>query len=405
MKRSGWKAASILLAGITLVCWCASSVFSGPAARSSAPSSAHPQSAPPEATPGSESNPAPWPVFRGTPAQKAVVDTVLPAKLETIWSVPLGDGVEATPVHDGQTIFIGTLDNKFLAINLKDGKPVWTQKTGPIKAPACIVGDLVVVGDADGKICAFAKKDGALKWSHDSMAEITGGPNTDGEVILQGTHDNTLFCFEKSGAIRWKFPMEGPFYGTPAIAGGKTFAAGCDSTLHIIDIKTGKETGSVMLNGQTGASAGLDGELLFVGTMSKEIQAIRLKEPKADWTYSATTRPGEFRASPAISQGIVVAGSRDKRVHAVEAATGKFLWSHLTGAWVDGSTVIAADKAIVPSLDGNLYILDLKKGTLIQKVVLDGPLAGSPAMAANRILIASDRRDDKGGTLFCLGMK
>lgn len=347
----------------------------------------------------------PWPMFRGTPEQKGSVATKLPDKLETLWSIPIGDGVEATPVHDGQLVFIGSLDNKFQAFNLKDGKPVWSQKTGPIKAPACVVGDLVVVGDSDGKISAFNKKDGTLKWSHDSMAEITGGANTDGESILQGTHDNTLICFELNGTIRWKFTLEGPFYGTPAIAGGKTFAAGCDSTLHVIDIKTGKESGSVMLNGQTGASACLDGGLLFLGTMSKEVQAIELKTPKADWSYTPENRPNEFRASPAVSQGIVVAGSRDKRVHAMEAKTGKFLWSFLTGGWVDGSPVIADEKVIVTSLDSNLYILDLKKGTLLQKVSLDGPLAGSPAMAGNRILIASDRRDDKGGTLFCLGAK
>jgi len=348
---------------------------------------------------------APWPVFRGTPDQKAATKAQLPEKLEVLWSLPLGDGVEATPIHDGKTAYIGTMDGKFLAVDIASGKPVWTQKTGPIKATACLVGDLVVVGDADGKVTAFSKKDGTPVWNHDTMAEITGGPNTDGESILQGTHDNSLICFDLKGKIRWKFALEGPFYGTPAIADGKTFAAGCDSTLHIIDIKSGKEIGSVMLNGQTGASAGLEGNLLYVGTMSKEVQAIQLNQPKAEWSYSPEVRPSEFRASPAIASGIVVVGARDKRIHALEAATGKPLWSFLTGGWVDGSPVIASEKVISPSLDGTLYILDLKKGTLLQKIPLDGPLAGSPTLLGSKVLVASDRRDDRGGTLFCLGSK
>lgn len=347
----------------------------------------------------------PWPVFRGSPGQTASVGTKIPDKLAVLWSFPAGDGVEATPVHDGKTAYIGTMDGKFHAVNLADGKALWTAKTGPIKAAACIVGDMVVVGDSDGKVIAFDKAKGTQKWTFDTMGEITGGANTDGQCILQGTHDNSLYCLDLNGKERWKFPMEGPFYGTPAIANGKTFAAGCDSTLHIIDIQTGKESASVTLNGQTGASASILGDRLYVGTMSKEVQAILVKDAKADWTYSPDVRPAEFRSSAATTQSTIVIGARDKRVHALDAKTGKPLWSYLTGGWIDGSPVVVSEKVLAPSLDGSLYVLGLDKGNLIQKVTLDGPLAGSVALAGEKVLVASDRRDDKGGTLFLLGAK
>ncbi len=346
-----------------------------------------------------------WPIFRGTPAQTAASTTSIADKLDVLWSFYAGDGVEATPVHDGKTVFLGTLDGKFHAVNLADGKLVWTVKTGPIRAAACILADLVVVGDADGKVVAFEKAKGAIKWTLDTMGEISGGANTDGTSILLGTHDNSLYCLDPLGKVRWKFPMEGPFYGTPAIAHGKTFAAGCDSTLHIIDIESGKEVASVALNGQTGASASILGDKLYVGTMSKEVQAIQIKQAKADWTFSPEVRPAEFRASASVTQELVIIGARDKRVHALDAVTGKPRWSFLTGGWVDGSPVIAAKKVIAPSLDGNLYVLGLEKGELLQKVVLDGPIAGSVGLAGNRVLVASDRKDEKGGTLFLLGEK
>ena len=346
-----------------------------------------------------------WPIFRGTPAQTGASTTNIADKLEVLWSFYAGDGVEATPVHDGKTAYLGTLDGKFHAVNLTDGKALWTVKTGPIRAAACIVADLVVVGDTDGKIVAFDKAKGTIKWTLDTMGEISGGANTDGTSILQGTHDNSLYCLDLLGKVRWKFPMEGPFYGTPAIAGGKTFAAGCDSTLHIIEIETGKEVASVALNGQTGASASILGDKLYVGTMSKEVQAIQIKQAKADWAFSPNVRPAEFRSSAVATPDMVIIGARDKRVHALDAATGKPRWSYLTGGWVDGSPVVASKKVIAPSLDGNLYVLGLEKGELLQKVVLDGPIAGSVALAGNRVLVASDRKDDKGGTLFLLGGK
>ena len=39
----------------------------------------------------------------------------------------------------------------------------------------------------------------------------------------------------------WKFKTAGPVNGSPAVAGGRTFVAGCDSTLHVLDMANGKE--------------------------------------------------------------------------------------------------------------------------------------------------------------------
>jgi len=54
----------------------------------------------------------------------------------------------------------------------------------------------------------------------------------------------------------------------------------------------------------------------------------------------------------------------------------------------------------VGSLDGSLYVLDLKTGRQVQKIDLDGPVTGSPAVAAGRLLVGTQK-----GTLYCLGEK
>src|ERR1700719_2460394 len=56
----------------------------------------------------------------------------------------------------------------------------------------------------------------------------------------------------KEGKEQWKFRVAGgPVMATPAVAGDRTFVAGCDSNLHVIDINTGKETTTVDIGGQT----------------------------------------------------------------------------------------------------------------------------------------------------------
>jgi outer membrane protein assembly factor BamB len=51
-------------------------------------------------------------------------------------------------------------------------------------------------------------------------------------------------------------------------------------------------------------------------------------------------------------------------------------------------------------MDGKLYVLDLATGRQLQKVDLDAPVVGSPAVAGGRLLIGTTK-----GTLYCLGAK
>ena len=53
----------------------------------------------------------------------------------------------------------------------------------------------------------------------------------------------------------WKFKTAGPVNGSPAVVGDRTFVAGCDSSLHVIDLKKGAELTSVDLGGQAAATA------------------------------------------------------------------------------------------------------------------------------------------------------
>ena len=74
------------------------------------------------------------------------------------------------------------------------------------------------------------------------------------------------------------------------MAGDRTFVAGCDSTLHVLDVDNGKELGSVDLGGQAGATAAVAGDQLYVGTMSNQVLAIDWKKAEIVWTFEAARR-------------------------------------------------------------------------------------------------------------------
>jgi len=345
----------------------------------------------------------PWPVFRGDARQTGDLAGTLPDKLELLWKYQAKDSIEGAPVVANGVVFFGSLDENLYAVTLDTGSERWKYKAGPIKASPATDGSAVYVGDQDGVFhCVDAAK-GTKRWTFDTEeGEITAGANFAGDSVLFGSYGGeSLYCLNKAdGKRRWKFKAQGPINGSPAVVDGRTFVAGCDSALHILDVAKGKELASVDLGGQSGASAAVGGDRLYVGTMSNQFQAIDWKKASIAWTFQASERAQPFYSSAAVTDKLVVVGSRDRRVWALDRNTGKEAWSVLTRDRVDGSPVVVGRRVYVGSGDRKLYVLDLAGGKEVQRIALDGPITGSPAVAAGRLLIGTQK-----GTLYCLGAR
>ena len=347
-----------------------------------------------------------WPTFRGNPLQTGVAESVLPVaesvlpdKLAIRWKFKAKDSVEGSAAIVNGTVFLGSMDGNLYALDLASGQKKWAYKAGPIKGGPSVHGDHVFVGDADGIFHCVDAATGNKRWTFDAGAEVTSGGNFAGETVLFGSYDENLHCLSKEGKELWKVNVPGgPVLASPVVASGRTFCSGCDSTLHIIDTKTGKEQGAVQLDGQTGASAAVVGDDLYIGTMSNQMLAIDLKKQAIKWKYEAEENPQPFFSSPAVTAVVVVVGCRDKRVHAFNRLTGKHAWEYATKGKVDSSPVIARNRVYVGSSDGNLYVLDLAKGTVVQKIDLGGPITASAAVADNCLVIGT-----QNGVVYCLG--
>jgi outer membrane protein assembly factor BamB len=347
---------------------------------------------------------ADWPVFRGDAAQTGVAGEPLPDKLAIRWQVKTGGGnsaiVEGTAAIAGGVAFVGAFDDHLHALDLATGHEKWKLKTGSIKAPVGVRGGAVFAGTVDGVLYCVDAASGKEKWKFNTESEVSSGVNFTTDLVLFGTTDETLHAVTLAdGKHRWKFQVTGgPVLGTPAVAGGKTFAAGCDSTLHVIDAATGKELSSVPLDGQVGAGAAVRGDRLIVGTMTNDVVAVDLGKPVVAWTFQPEKRAQPFAGSAALTEKLVVVGSRDKRVYALDRATGKEVWNFTTDGKVDSSPVVAGTRVYVGSHDGNLYVLDLAGGNEVQRLKLDGPISASPAVSGGFLVIGTER-----GTVYGLG--
>jgi outer membrane protein assembly factor BamB len=343
-----------------------------------------------------------WPLFRSNSLQTGVATSSLPEALAVRWKFETKEAVEGTAAIVGDTVYVGSFDGNLYALELSTGRKKRAYRAGPIKAPVSVHDGAVFVGDADGTFHCVDAATGQKRWIFKTDSEIASGANFTADAVLFGSGDEHLYCLDlKSGKQRWKYNVAGgPVLGTPVVTGERTFAAGCDSTLHVLDLAQGKELASVELGGQVAASAAVSGEVLHVGTMANQFLAVDWKKGQVLWRFEAARRSQAFFASAAVTDKLVVAGSRDKRVYGLDRKTGQEIWSFLTDGRVDSSPVVAGNRVCVGSQDGCLYLLDLTTGRAVQKINLDGPVSASPAVGGRCLVIGTQK-----GTVYCLGAK
>ncbi|MBM3777518.1 MAG: hypothetical protein FJW23_04660 [Acidimicrobiia bacterium] len=356
--------------------------------------------------PGQESpseGPGPdrWPQFRGGPSLTGVATSRVPDTLKVIWSHEAGDAIlSSAAIADGR-VYVGVGSGHLLALNLSDGKEAWKYATEePVGESSPAVADgLVFLGDLSGVLHAVRTSDGSRVWTFATGGEIKASPIVVGDRVLIGSYDATVYCLSvKDGSLIWKVETDNYVHATPAVANGLLYLTGCDEVFHAIRVSDGRQMYTIPFGANTGSSPAMAGSRAYFGTFSNEVIALDVESREIVWRYEHPDRHFPFYSSAAVGRGLVVAGGRDKMVHAIDAATGKARWTYMTRGRVDSSPVIAGNRVYVGSADGRFYVLGLDDGKVLWEFNTGAGLSASPAVAAGRIVIGSE-----DGRIICFG--
>ncbi len=102
--------------------------------------------------------------------------------------------VAASPVIDGQTVFVTAALRKMKALSLKTGETLWEQSVGGTQTPL-VSGNTIFLISSENKITAVNKKTGAVLWENDLPAEEKHfwiGPLLSGQTLIAARSDGFL---------------------------------------------------------------------------------------------------------------------------------------------------------------------------------------------------------------------
>ena len=259
-----------------------------------------------------------------------------------------------------------------------------------------------------------------VRWKLKTGGPILSSPVVSGNSVYVGSTDGNLYAVnDAAGTVRWRFATHGDVNSSPAVSGGILYAESLDGNLYAVDTATGKQRWSFATRGErrvTGrgilyalpqgetfpdpwdlflsSPVVIDGLVVF-GSGDDNVYALDAQTGTLKWKF---TTGDVVHASPAVADGVVYVGSADTWFYALGESDGKMLWKFKTGddaqarlmCGIPGSATVADGAVYFGCRDANVYALDAKTGVIRWRLPEDGSwVVSSPAVVDNTVYITT----------------
>jgi outer membrane protein assembly factor BamB len=321
-----------------------------------------------------------------------IVIALLPLTLVSCvpWGTQAGGGWSGTAFHDGN-IYAGTSNGRVVAINSSTQSLEWfytvampsggascgqSSVSAPIYATPIVDGDLVYIGTYSGEVYALSRADGESIWIYPPKGEgyigaVVGSPVIANGIIYTSSSDGKVYALNTTnGKPMWEtdHPLADKLWTSPTVMGDTLYVSTLDGDIYALSAETGE-----LLDWSFESEAGFasspviceDTDTMFLGSFDRHLYAVKIGSNVSEWRFPEKPAGNWFWTSPVIDEGIVYAGCLDGKLYAIEADTGREIWSYLTEdqngkpSPIVSSPVLMDNLLIVVNESGTLHVFDL----------------------------------------------
>ncbi|MEQ9468358.1 MAG: PQQ-binding-like beta-propeller repeat protein [Ekhidna sp.] len=240
-----------------------------------------------------------------------------------IWKFKTDGMVHSSPSASDNTIFFGSYDGYFYALNL-DGSLKWKFKTigetyfpnGEIQYHAVIKDSTVYFTSRDYNVYALDVKTGAGRWVYHEIGSWSMVPVVAGNQLIFGTSDTHKIksLSAGSGRLKWEVDVRLNVYGGISIVDSMAYAGVADGRLLKININSGE----VLSQFQTTRSIQNEDEFFTEEGQLKVKDLVDKYDGDIYKIYDAFFELGSILSTPWVDDELVYFGDMDGVVHAVK---------------------------------------------------------------------------------------
>ena len=273
------------------------------------------------------------------------------------WTFDTDDWVDASALvgSDG-TVYFGSWDGTFYALNGETGQVKWTLETEAFIVSSAAQGPdgTLYFGAGDSLLRAVDPDTGMEKWTFPAADWIYASPvvGADGRIYF-GSWDDSMYALEPDGSLVWTVTTGGDIVQAAALAADGTIVFGSrDRFVYALNpdgsLRWARQTGSGV---EASPVIGADGSV-SIGSTDGVFYRFTLD---GDELWSTTIGAEIYSTAALRDDGSVVFGASDFSLHAL-SETGVELWSLETGDWIDGAPAIDdSGRIYVGGYDKRLY--------------------------------------------------
>ncbi len=392
-----------------------------------------------------------WPQWRGpmrdghVPAGAPAL-AALPKELKPVWKIPVGSGFSAPIVAGNTLVYLDENGRRELAhaLDAATGRELWQVEyaerfqdewgAGP-RATPLLDGDRLYVQSCNGEFRCLKIADGKTIWQtsfeKDFGVKFLGSKANEGTATRRGnngsgvidghriilpvgsTQGASLVCFDKlTGRVLWKSGDDEAAYSslmTATLAGSRQLVAFTADALLGADLETGKILWRVPLKTNAkrhAASPVIFGDQVVVNSHTIGLLCFKITKDSSRFKAAPAWANQDLKinlATPVLVEGYLYCQGANKDYVCVEAPSGRLKWTQPgfgTGTKDYASTIAAGKHLLVLTETGDLILLaaNPERYTELGRLQVCGNTWSHPAYAGGKLFV----RD--GHALQCIDL-
>jgi len=210
---------------------------------------------------------------------------------------------------------------------------------------------------------AAASRLATARWTFPTGGEVWGSPSLSDGVLYIGSEDGFLYALDaKTGGLKWRFQAAKGVRSRPAAGGQLVCFLSDDGFLYAVERSSGKLRWKF-------------------DTHTALVPHSALGDSDSRWDY--------LQSSPTFDGNLVIVGSGNSNLYAVDVTNGHEKWHYTTGDCVRSSPVVRNGTVYFGSWDNSVYALDSQTGAEKWKFDTKGIVQATPAVLGNTLIIGS----------------
>ena len=372
---------------------------------------------------------ADWVQFRGEGGRGVSSSRIAPP-LGLRWKIKLQEGDEKIrslnpPVVIGDTIYFGSDDGNFYALDVDSGYMRWVFKSGAeINSIPYADKDQVYFGSKDGKLYALSRETGQEVWNFQTQSQINSQVQRYGDYIIFVGDADAVYFLSPDG--KEQFSLDNPgWYNYTFLMADDVMYFGTGPSVHLIgpyDINKRDFLWFLNyheINAIWYSFPAVGGDLLYFGTVDiydnmyfgfyaynrhtgEMIWEQRREGILEKWNdeeiyrlFLQNVNKLDFMA-PTVWRDFVIFAGGDCAARAFDAKTGALRWEQVYESPISSAPTIAAGRIYFGLLGDDfhpskLVCVSARDGKFLWQMETEGCLLSAPVIAGKRIIFGTDK--------------